>query len=312
MLNLLSRTMTVLKVAYIPEHFSTPLFFAKQENYYASKNLEIEFTPVPEGTGRLIALLNSNEVDIAIGLTEGFVADIAKGNETYKVAGTYVQSPLCWAISTGYNREDITKPEDLAGKKIGVSRIGSGSYIMSFVLGLQLKFPSPFFSDHPTCSNFKNLRESVSHTYEDESKFSDAFMWEHFTSKKYYDNKDIKKIGEIYTPWPSWVIAVRENVLKNNYEDIKNFTACINEGVKHFLENPDKATSYISTNLDYSEEDAKAWLKTVKFNESLGESEIDWESVVNNTSKVLKTAGVLSDSDQLIQDRLEKGVIKKL
>lgn len=304
--------MTVLRIAYIPEHFSTPLFFAEQEKYYASNNLEVKFVPVPEGTGRLIALLNNNEVDIAIGLTEGFVSDIAKGNETYKVAGTYVQSPLCWAISTGYNRSEITKPEDLAGKKIGVSRIGSGSYIMSFVLGLQLKFQLPFFADHPVCSNFKNLRESVNHTYEDETKHSDAFMWEHFTSKKYYDNKEIKKIGEIYTPWPSWVITVRTDFLNENYDAIKGFVDSVNKGIQHFQENPDKATAYIAANLDYSEDDAKAWLKTVKFNESLGQSEIDWESVVNNTSQVLKTAGVLTDSDQVIQQRLENGVIRKL
>lgn len=303
---------TVLRLAYIPEHFSTPLFFAELEKYYASKNLEIKFTPVPEGTGRLIKLLNDNEVDVAIGLTEGFVADIAKGNETYKLTGTYVQSPLCWAISTGYNRTDITKPEDLAGKRIGVSRIGSGSYIMSFVLGHQLKLNAPFFSDYPTCSNFKNLRESVNHTYEDKDKFSDAFMWEHFTSKKYYDNKEIKRIGEIYTPWPSWVIAVRGNVLEDNYQDVKNLSECIKQGIKHFQENPSKASSYIAENLDYSESDAKEWMKTVKFNQELGSVPIDWQSVVSNTSDVLKTAGVLEDSDDVIQKRLEKGVLKQL
>ena len=40
------------------------------------------------------------------------------------MVGTYVETPLCWAISTGAGREDVSGVEDLKGKKIGVSRIG--------------------------------------------------------------------------------------------------------------------------------------------------------------------------------------------
>lgn len=304
--------MTVtLKIAYIPEHFATPLFLAYEQKFFQADGLDLEFVPVPEGTGRLINLLNANEVDIAIGLTEGFIADVAKGNDKYKVIDTYVESPLCWAISTGYNRDEITKAEDLAGKAIGVSRIGSGSYIMSFVLGNKLKFPEPYFSEFPTLSNFKNLRDSVNHAYEDKTKYSDAFMWEHFTSKKYYDSKEIKKIGEIYTPWPSWVITVNHETYGTKIDAVNTFIKNLNKGIAYFLEHPNTATTWIATNLDYTKEDANEWLKTVKFNEKLGQAEINWEKVVQNTSSVLKTAGVLVDDDEIIAKRLEQGVIRK-
>lgn len=303
--------MVNFKVAYVPEHFSTPLFFANDEKYFAGKNITIEFVPVPEGTGRLIKLVSSKEVDIAIGLTEGFVADIAKGNDAYLIVDTYVKSPLCWAISSGSARDDIQKAEDLQGKAIGVSRIGSGSFIMSYVLGLQLKFTEPYFSDFKVCSNFKTLRDSVNQKTEDNSLYSDAFMWEHFTSKKYYDNGEIKRIGEIYTPWPSWVITVNREVLTTEEAAIKDFLAAVNEGIQHFLQNPDKATKWISDNLDYSEEDAQAWLKTVTFNEQLGQAPIEWERVVENTSKTLKIAGVLTDDDATIDSRLKTGILSK-
>jgi len=45
---------------------------------------------------------------------------------------------------------------------------------------------------------FEKLRNGVNNST------IDFFMWEHFTSKRYYDNGEIKRIGEIYTPWPSW------------------------------------------------------------------------------------------------------------
>ncbi|KAF3990119.1 hypothetical protein FT663_01491 [Candidozyma haemuli var. vulneris] len=287
-----------LTVAYIPEHFSTPLFFAQDNGYYADAGIEVKFVPVIEGSGRLIKLLNEGEVDVAIGLTEAFVSDIGKGNDKINVIGTYVESPLCWAISSGIDREDVTKPEDLAGKRIGVSRIGSGSYVMSFVLGLQLNFPTPYFSDFPILSNFKNLRDAVNQKYSEEGtpKHAEAFMWEHFTSKKYYDSGEIKRIGEIYTPWPSWVVTVRK---ETNTETVKKFLGAVNKGIAYFLQNPDEAVKHISTNLDYSAEDAKEWLKTVKFNEQLGEKEIDWERVVSNTTKVLKTAGVLEEKPEV-------------
>jgi drug/metabolite transporter superfamily protein YnfA len=62
-------------------------------------------------------------------LTEGFVADLGKSRaagETaaYGLVGTYVDSPLRWAISTGKEREDVQDVDGLKGSRVGVSRIG--------------------------------------------------------------------------------------------------------------------------------------------------------------------------------------------
>ena len=45
-------------------------------------------------------------------------------------------SPLCWAISTG-NKSAIKSVEDLRGGKFGVSRMGSGSQLMAYVLAIE-------------------------------------------------------------------------------------------------------------------------------------------------------------------------------
>lgn len=302
---------TKLVVAYIPEHFSTPMFLAEKQSYFAEKNLQIEFFPVIEGSGRLIKLLNDGTVDIAVGLTEAFVADIAKGNDNYSVVATYVESPLCWAISSGANRSDISSAEDLAGKNIGVSRIGSGSYVMSFVLGLQRKFSEPYFSDFKVLHNFQNLRDSVNQKYVDEDGRkvdSDAFMWEHFTSKKFYDSGEIKRIGEIYTPWPSWVVSVNQKVVELKKSAVQSFLAATRQGVAYFLQNQEEAISHISNALPYTPEDAREWMKTVKFNESIGVNPINWETVVKNTSDVLKTAGVIP-SEEVVKQRLQLQIV---
>lgn len=77
----------------------------------------------------MITSLQSNEIDVAIGLTEGWIAGLGKAHTDkrdagYKLVGTYVETPLCWAISTGASREDVTGVEGLKGAKMGVSRIG--------------------------------------------------------------------------------------------------------------------------------------------------------------------------------------------
>lgn len=88
---------------------------------------------MPTGTGDLTKRLKTSEesekLDVAIGLTEGFVADLGKSRAAaqepgYGLVGTYVESPLRWAISTGKERTDINGVSDLKGKRVGVSRIG--------------------------------------------------------------------------------------------------------------------------------------------------------------------------------------------
>lgn len=301
--------MQKLIVAYIPEHFSTPMFLADKHGLFAKEDLEIEFFPVVEGSGRLIKLLNEGTVDIAVGLTEAFVADIAKGNDQYNVVATYVESPLCWAISTGADRPDIRTTKDLQGKRISVSRIGSGSYVMSFVLGLQEQFPTPYFSDFQVVHNFQNLRDSVNLKYSDEGepKHSEAFMWEHFTSKRYYDLGEITRIGEIYTPWPSWVVTATLSVLQTRKADVNGFLRATRGGVAHFLAHLDEAVDHISTHLNYTADDAREWLKTVEFNKDIGRTPIEWERVVEKTSSVLQTAGVIP-KEEVVDDRLKSHV----
>ncbi|CAD6572530.1 MAG: hypothetical protein ASARMPRED_005432 [Alectoria sarmentosa] len=244
----------------------------------------------------MITSLQSNEIDIGVGLTEGWVAGLGKAQAEskhagYKMVGTYVETPLCWAISAGANREDVKGVEGLKGGKMGVSRIGSGSYVMGFVLADTHKWlssPSTSSSSASTpfsiipLQTFTRLREAVN------DGIADFFMWEHFTSKRYYDNGEIKRIGEIYTPWPSWHIVARPEVIGD--ERMEEVLEKVNLGIKYFEEHQEEAVGYISTKLDYSAEDAREWLKTVKFAEDVRGVR---GSVVQETVTVLKKAGVL-------------------
>ncbi|KAG6002468.1 hypothetical protein E4U21_003034 [Claviceps maximensis] len=276
-----------LRIGYVPEHFSTPLHFAKQHF-----GLDAVLTAFPSGTGHMVTAIRAGEIDVAIGLTEGWIAGLGKegieGDGGYRLVGTYVETPLCWAISTGAKRPEITSVDSLKGTKIGVSRIGSGSYVMGFVLADQQGWlaENVSFSDTVVLNTFENLRNAVN------SGEADFFMWEHFTSKKYYDSGEIRRVGDIYTPWSSWKIVASTKLASGSTLDprVKTLFGKLDQGIRHFNENKDEAVKYISSELGYSEPDAREWLKTVEFPTK---TEGVKDEVVRNCVGVLRKAGVL-------------------
>lgn len=200
-----------------------------------------------------------------------------------------------WAISTGAKRPEITDVSNLKNSKVGVSRIGSGSYVMSYVLADQQGWLASTsssdvgpFKDFVVLQTFDKLRAAVN------DGTADFFMWEHFTSKKYYDSGEIRRVGEIYTPWPSWKITASTTTVPDPAKDrrLRDLFTKLDQGVKYFGEHQDEAVQYISTALDYSKEDATEWLKTVRFcTETAGVN----VKVIDNCIAILRKAGVLQE-----------------
>ena len=170
---------------------------------------------------------------------------------------------------------------------------------MGYVLADQnswLSPPNPPFTFMPL-QTFANLRAGV------RDSSIDFFMWEHFTSKKYYDNGEIKRVGEIYTPWSSWkIVASTSTVLgavgteSDRRDELDDVFAKLDKGVEYFEGNVEESVKYIGTELDYSEEDAREWLKTVKFTK--GVKGVD-ETVVDKTVGILRKAGVLPPEGEM-------------
>ena len=282
-----------LRIGYVPEHFSAPLYFATHKLSHP-----YDLQTFPAGTATLISALQDNTIDVAIGLTEGFVNGLARAKTSgsdagFSLVGTYVESPLRWAVSTGGTRTDIATEADpgewvksLKGKKIGVSRVGSGSYVMGYVMADKLGWldgesKEPF--EVVELGQFENLRNAVA------DGTADFFMWEHFTSKRYFDDGSIKKVGEILTPWPSWMIAARSDVEEAK---LKTFFERLDQGVQYFHNKPEESVEYNTKTLTYSKEDAEEWAKTVQFAPAV---EGVKSSVVDETLKVLKKAKVVDD-----------------
>jgi sulfonate transport system substrate-binding protein len=126
----------------------------------------------------MIQNLKNGSLDVIVALTEGIVADIARGSDL-RILGTYVESPLCWAVSAGA-QSDIRSIEDLRGQTIGISRLQSGSHLMSFVLAHQRQWDTSGLK-FEVKGNFDNLCKSVN------DGSTQAFLWESFMTKPWHD-----------------------------------------------------------------------------------------------------------------------------
>lgn len=190
---------------------------------------------------------------------------------------------------------------------------------MSFVLAQQQEWPSDSLQP-VVLGPFQSLRNGV--TGYDESKpegppkpQADFFMWEHFTTKPYFaptpdqqgsSPPPLKKIGEIYTPWPSWMIVASTSTFPNPEEDerLGQLFQLLDQGIKLFNADPAQVVRLLGTGefgCRYAEDDANEWLKSVKFAKStrgVGSEEI--ERVVG----ILKLAGVIDSgmgNDEAVQ-----------
>jgi hypothetical protein len=195
---------------------------------------------------------------------------------------------LSWAISTSAKRH-IRSIADFKNGKIGVSRIGSGSYVMGFVLADQQGWLQQ--SSSSTAAPFKvtplqtfdQLRASVN------DNTLDFFMWEHFTSKRYYDNGEIKRVGEIYTPWSSRMIVATSALVQGSITDLRleAFFDKLNKGIEYFGAHQEEAVEHMSTELDYLAGDAREWLKTAEFSKNVNDIDLN---VIVKTIDTLKKA----------------------
>ncbi|PWY79621.1 uracil-DNA glycosylase [Aspergillus heteromorphus CBS 117.55] len=264
----------------------------------------------------MITSLREKEIDIGIGLTEGWVAGLAGKQQAqkdpaeggYKVVGHWVDTPLRWAIVTGREREDIQSVADLKDKRVGVSRLGSGSHIMSFVLAQQQGWQSDSLSTVPL-GPFQALRNGVTGSDPAQPELppnptAEFFMWEHFTTKPYFHPTEekpqppLKKIGEIYTPWPSWMVVASTSTFSNvevngKLEQLLKF---LDQGVKDFQADLPQVVQLLGTGelgCTYGEEDATEWLKDVRFT---GEVRGVQRAIIEGVVDVLKVAGVIDTS----------------
>ena len=249
--------MTTIKIAGVPEHFNLPWQLCIDNGEFEAENIDLEWTDVPEGTGKLCQMLRDGSTDIAVILTEGIIKDIAAGNPS-KIVQIYVKSPLSWGIHVA-SKSKYQTIENVKDSTIAISRIGSGSQLMAYVNAANQNW------------NSDNLKFEIINTIDGAvealtNETADYFMWEHFMTKPLVDRGIFRRIGGCPTPWPSFVITVREEFLEKNAEAVATILEIINTTTEDFKSIPSIDRTLAET-FGQKLEDIQAWLKLTEWSQ---------------------------------------------
>ena len=249
--------MTTLKIAGVPEHFNLPWHLCLENQEFQNENINLEWTDVPEGTGKLCQMLRDGTTDIAVILTEGIVKDILAGNPS-KIVQVYVDSPLIWGIHVAA-KSKYKKLSDLKETIVAISRLGSGSQLMAYVNAKNQGWKT----DSLQFEIINTIDGAVTALT---SETADYFMWEHFMTKPLVDQGIFRRIADCPTPWPCFVIAIRDEILNNNPEALKKVLQIINRTTSEFKEIP-SIDKTLASKFHQKIEDIQEWLSVTEWSQ---------------------------------------------
>lgn len=274
----------------VPEHFNLPWYIALRDKEFQKKEINLRWKDYPGGTGQMVRALREKEIDMAVILTEGMVRDIINGNES-KIVQVFVKSPLLWGIHVAA-ASDYEEIEDLKGTKAAISRFGSGSHLMAFVNAENHEW------DLKNDLRFKVIQDLEGALEGLPKGNGDYFMWEKFMTKPYVDNGTFRLIGESPSPWPSFVIAVRNDILENESESVKSILEIINAVTHNFKIQPN-IDEIIAKRYGQKIEDVREWLTLTEWSDR------------QLTSKELEDIQQKLLELNLIKDKIQKDRILK-
>ncbi|WP_333878984.1 substrate-binding domain-containing protein [Flavobacterium sp.] len=249
--------MRTVRIAGVPEHFNLPWHLCIENGEFEEVGIDLQWTDVPEGTGKMCQLLRDNETDIAVILTEGIVKDIVGGNPS-SIVQVYVESPLIWGIHVAAKSQYQTLA-DLENTKVAISRYGSGSHLMAYVNAQNQQW------------NTEALQFEVVNTIDGAvtaltNGTADYFMWERFMTQPLVDKGVFRRIADCPTPWPCFVIAVRNAFLASHPQTVALLLEIINHTTIEFKDIP-SIDRTLASKYHQKLEDIQTWLSLTKWSQ---------------------------------------------
>jgi ABC-type nitrate/sulfonate/bicarbonate transport system substrate-binding protein len=260
--------MKQVNIGGVPEHFNLAWYLTLKNGEYKEENINLRWHDYYGGTGAMCKALRNGDIDIAVILTEGIIKDIIDGNPS-KIVQTFVQTPLVWGVHVANHSNYITV-EDLKGTKAAISRYGSGSHLMAYINAENNDWNLEKDLDFEVIKNLDGAVEGLTEGN------ADYFLWEKFTTKPLVDNGTFRRIDNCPSPWPCFVIAVRENFIKSNKKDLKTILDIINNTTADFKDIPSIDKS-IANRYEQQIEDVREWLNITEWSQEL----IDEKTVMN-------------------------------
>lgn len=271
--------MKTINIGGVPEHFNLAWYLTLKNGEYKNEGINLRWHDYFGGTGAMCKALREKEIDLAVILTEGIVTDIIAGNPS-KIIQTFVETPLNWGIHVAKDSPFQTI-NDIKGTKAAISRYGSGSHLMAYINAQNNRWNLKKDLDFEVIKDLEGAVEGLS------VGNANYFLWEKFTTKPLVDNGTFRRIGNCPSPWPCFVIAVREDFFENNKADVKTILDIINSTTSGFKNIPN-IDSIIAERYNQKLDDVHDWLDLTEWSQS----QID-ETTINNVQEELLALNII-------------------
>jgi ABC-type nitrate/sulfonate/bicarbonate transport system substrate-binding protein len=252
--------MRKVNIGGVPEHFNLAWYLTLKNGEYKAEDINLRWHDYYGGTGAMCKALRSGEIDMAVILTEGVIKDIIAGNPS-KIVQTFVKSPLIWGIHVAADSKFKTV-EELKKTRAAISRYGSGSHLMAYINAKNHNWDLEKDLKFEVIKNLSGAVEGLT------NGAADYFMWEKFTTKPIVDDGIFRRIGNCPSPWPCFVIAVREDFIENSKEDLQTILKIINQTTEEFKSIP-SIDKTIANRYEQELEDVREWLSLTEWSQEL-------------------------------------------
>ncbi len=287
--------MKSLVVGGVPEHFNLPWHLANATGSFHRTGTDLDWRDQKSGTGQMMAALAEDELDIAVALTDGTIKAIAEGNPS-RIVRLYTTSPLQWGVHTAAAGPIDDETQITSDHRFAISRFGSGSHLMAFVLADRLGLPQPTEESFVVVGTIGGARESLL------AGDSEIFLWDRFMTSPLVEAGDFTRTGMQPTPWPSFTIAVRNDVLAERADEVRAVLAVAATWAKTFEALPvTEAASAVSKHHHLDPTVAAEWFGATSW---AGNETFD-RDIIEDAAATLLQLGVLAKPvavDQLVAE----------
>jgi sulfonate transport system substrate-binding protein len=240
----------------VPEHFNLPWRLAIESGAFKASQIDLHWSDMSGGTGQMIRGLETGTLDVAVLLTEGITKAILHGLPAKIIQG-YVISPLHWGIHVPVH-SDIQSVGQLQDKVFAISREGSGSQLMAYVVADQQAWD-------PSMLQFNVVGDVYGGLWALQNDAAQAFLWEKYTTHPYVEQHKCRYIDEVVTPWPCFVVAARTEIAEKYASELQEICSIINKKALEVKQSADSA-EMISWKYNLDIEQAKKWLSETEWN----------------------------------------------
>jgi len=244
----------ILRVGGVKEPFNLPWITAFEAGAFSSLGLEVTFTEYAGGTGALVDALETGEIDMATLLTEGAVTAIAKGREI-GLHSAFTTSPLLWGIHVAAEASQ-TKVDELKGKKFAISRFGSGSELMAYVLADRENWTLRD-QQFVVVGGIDGAVEALP------ARKAHIFLWERFVTAPLVKRGIFRRVGDLATPWPAFYTAARSDLLAQDRSLVDDVVSTVLDQAQRLTADPEAAVDVIVDRYGMLKRDTRSWLDGV-------------------------------------------------